>query len=157
MEGVLMMTNNINYIKAYTEVNCLLEYLPQSYIEKLPKKLIDLIKKQSNEKFNIYIDTNKSLLDQNFSNKTKDLIAVIKYNYWSTDEERKQLKNIFYENENKHQEELLEKYNPNDIFKKREQRVKVTNPIDSNTQITLYKENIFTKFLNKLKNLFRKK
>lgn len=157
MEGVLMMTNNINYIKAYTEVNCLLEYLPQSYIEKLPKKLIDLIKKQSNEKFNIYIDTNKSLLDQNFSNKTKDLIAVIKYNYWSTDEERKQLKNIFYENENKYQEELLEKYNPNDIFKKREQRVKVTNPIDSNTQITLYKENIFTKFLNKLKNLFRKK
>ncbi len=152
-----MMTNNINYIKAYTEVNCLLEYLPQSYIEKLPKKLIDLIKKQSNEKFNIYIDTNKSLLDQNFSNKTKDLIAVIKYNYWSTDEERKQLKNIFYENENKYQEELLEKYNPNDIFKKREQRVKVTNPIDSNTQITLYKENIFTKFLNKLKNLFRKK
>ena len=152
-----MMTNNINYIKAYTEVNCLLEYLPQSYIEKLPKKLIDLIKKQSNEKFNIYIDTNKSLLDQNFSNKTKDLIAVIKYNYWSTDEEKKQLKNIFYENENKYQEELLEKYNPNDIFKKREQRVKVTNPIDSNTQITLYKENIFTKFLNKLKNLFRKK
>lgn len=152
-----MMTNNINYIKAYTEVNCLLEYLPQSYIEKLPKKLIDLIKKQSNEKFNIYIDTNKSLLDQNFSNKTKDLIAVIKYNYWSTDEERKQLKNIFYENENKYQEELLEKYNPNDIFKKREQRVKVTNPIDSNTQIALYKENIFTKFLNKLKNLFRKK
>ena len=152
-----MMNNNINYIKAYTEVNCLLEYLPQSYIEKLPKKLIDLIKKQSNEKFNIYIDTNKSLLDQNFSNKTKDLIAVIKYNYWSTDEERKQLKNIFYENENKYQEELLEKYNPNDIFKKREQRVKVTNPIDSNTQITLYKENIFTKFLNKLKNLFRKK
>lgn len=152
-----MMTNNINYIKAYTEVNCLLEYLPQSYIKKLPKKLIDLIKKQSNEKFNIYIDTNKSLLDQNFSNKTKDLIAVIKYNYWSTDEERKQLKNIFYENENKYQEELLEKYNPNDIFKKREQRVKVTNPIDSNTQIALYKENIFTKFLNKLKNLFRKK
>ena len=75
----------------------------------------------------------------------------------STDEEKKQLKNIFYENENKYQEELLEKYNPNDIFKKREQRVKVTNPIDSNTQITLYKENIFTKFLNKLKNLFRKK
>ena len=151
-----MMTNN-NYIKAYTEVNCLLEYLPQSYIEKLPKKLIELIKKQSDEKFNIDIDTNKSLSEQDFSRKTKDLIAVIKYNYWSTDEERRQLKNLFYENENKYQQELLEKYNPNDIFKKREQKVEVTNTIDSNTQIALYKENIFTKFLNKLKNLFRKK
>lgn len=152
-----MMTNNINYIKAYTEVNCLLEYLPQSYMEKLPKKLIELIKKQSNEKFNIDIDTNKSLLEQDFSKKTKDLIAVIKYNYWSTEEERKQLKNLFYENENKYQDELLEKYNPNDIFKKKEPKVEVTKPIDSNTQIALYKESIFTKFLNKIKNLFREK
>lgn len=153
---MLMMTNNINYIKAYTEVNCLLEYLPQSYIDKLPKKLIELIKKQSNDQFNIDIDTNKSLLEQDFSKKTKDLIAVIKYNYWSTDEERKQLKNLFYENENKYQKELLEKYNPNDIFKKEEPKVEVTKPIDPNSQIVLYKENIFTKFLNKIKKLFRK-
>lgn len=90
-----MMTNNTNYIKAYTEVNCLLEYLPQSYIEKLPKKLIELIKKQSDEKFNIDIDTNKTLSEQDFSKKTKDLIAVIKYNFWSTDEERRQLKKYF--------------------------------------------------------------
>ena len=152
-----MMTNNINYIKAYTEVNCLLEYLPQSYIEKLPKRLIELIKRQSDEKFNIDIDTNKSLLEQDFSKKTKDLIAVIKYNYWSTDEERKQLKNLFYENENMYQKELLEKYNPNNIFHQKEQKVEVTKPVDSNKQIAIYKENIFTKFLNKIKNLFRKK
>lgn len=151
-----MMTNNINYIKAYTEVNCLLEYLPQSYIEKLPKKLIELIKKQSNERFNINIDINRSLLDQNFSSKTKDLIAVIKYNYWSTDEERKQLKNIFYENENRYQEELLEKYNPNNIFKRKEQKLEITESINTDTQLVPYKENIFTRFLNKIKKLFGK-
>lgn len=151
------MTNNINYIKAYTEVNCLLKYLPQSYIEKLPNKLIELIKRQSDEKFNIDIDINKSLSEQDFSEKTKDLIAVIKYNYWSTEEERKQLKRIFYENENKHQKELLETYNPNNIFKQKEQKVEVTKPVDSSKQIAIYKENIFTKILNKIKNLFRKK
>ena len=75
-DGVLMMIgNNINYIKAYTEVNCLLEYLPQSYIDKLPKKLIELIQNQSNKQYNINIDTNKSLLEQNFSKKAKDLIV----------------------------------------------------------------------------------
>ena len=77
-----MIGNNVSYIKAYTEVNCLLEYLPQSYIDKIPKKLIELIQNQSNEQYNINIDTNKSLLEQEFSQKTKDLIAVIKYNYW---------------------------------------------------------------------------
>ena len=155
MDGVLMMIgNNIHYIKAYTEVNCLLEYLPQSYIDRLPKKLIELIKRQSNEQYKINIDINKSLLEQNFSKKTKDLIAVIKYNYWSTDEERQQLKNKFYENEKRYQTELLEKYNPNDIFKKKEAKTDVTENIETNLQMVEYKENIFRRILNKIKRIF---
>lgn len=150
------MTNDINYIKAYTEVNCLLNYMPQSYINKLPKKLIELIKKQSQEQYNIDIDTNKSLLEQNFSNKTKDLIAVIKYNYWSTNEEKQKLENTFYENEKMYQKELLEKYNPNGIFKKKETKVIDKNTINSNSFMALYKENIFTKFFNKIQNLLKK-
>lgn len=152
-----MKTNNINYIRAYTEVNCLLEYLPESYIEKIPKKLIKLIKTQSNNQYNLKIDVNKSLLEQNFSQKSKDLIAVIKYNYWSTDEEKKQLKNMFYENENKYQKELLEKYNPNDIFKKNETKIDIIeNQEEHNLQLIEYKENIFIRFLNKIRNIFRK-
>lgn len=153
-----MIINNIDYIKAYTEVNCLLEYLPQSYVDNLPKKLIELIQKQSNEQYNINIDTNKSLLEQDFSQKTKDLIAVIKYNYWSTDEEKQQLKSIFYENERKYQKELLEKYNPNDIFKKKETKIEIPQEeVENNVQMVVYKENIFTRFFNKIKNLIRRK
>ena len=152
----MMIGNNVSYIKAYTEVNCLLEYLPQSYIDKLPKKLIELIKEQSDKQYYISIDTNKSLLEQNFSQKTKDLIAVIKYNYWSTDEERQKLKRIFYENENKYQKELLEKYNPNDIFKKKESKTDISDNIEPNLQMVEYKENIFIRLFNKIKNIFRK-
>jgi hypothetical protein len=157
--GVLMMIgcNNINYIKAYTEVNCLLEYLPQPYIDKLPKKLIELIQNQSDKQYNINIDTNKSLLEQNFSKKTKDFIAVIKYNYWSTDEERQQLKNIFYENESKYQAELREKYNPDNLFKKKEQTVEEKEIKQENMQLIEYKEeNIFKKILNRIMKFFKK-
>ena len=86
-----MMENSSENIKAYTEVNCLLEYLPQSYIDRLPRKLIDLIKGQSDKRYNINIDTDKSLLDQGFSKKAKDLITVLYYNYWTTNEEKQQL------------------------------------------------------------------
>ena len=110
------MIDNPIYTKAYTEVNCLLQYLPQSYLDKLPKKLMELIRDQSDTQYNIYIDTNKSLLEQNFSDKAIALIAVLKYNYWSTDEEKQQLEKIFYENENTYQEELLEKYNPDIVI-----------------------------------------
>ena len=155
-DGVLMMIgNNINYIKAYTEVNCLLEYLPQSYIDKLPKKLIELIQNQSNEQYNINIDTNKSLLEQNFSKKAKDLIAVIKYNYWSTNEEKQQLQQIFYDNENKYQKELSEKYDLDNIFKKKESKMEMPQ-IENNVQLVVYKENIFIRIFNKLKNLIKK-
>ena len=157
MDGVLMMIgNNIHYIKAYTEVKCLLEYLPQSYIDRLPKKLIELIKRQSNEQYKINIDINKSLLEQNFSKKTKELIAVIKYNYWSTYEERQQLKNKFYENEKRYQTELLEKYNPNDIFKKKESKTDLTENIESNLQMVEYNEIIFRRIINKIKRIFIK-
>lgn len=150
-----MIGNNINYIKAYTEVNCLLEYLPQSYIDKLPKKLIELIQNQSNEQYNINIDTNKSLLEQNFSKKAKDLIAVIKYNYWSTNEEKQQLQQIFYDNENKYQKELSEKYDLDNIFKKKESKMEMPQ-IENNFQMVVYKENIFIRIFNKLKNLIKK-
>lgn len=146
------MIDNPIYTKAYTEVNCLLQYLPQSYLDKLPKKLMELICDQSDTQYNIYIDTNKSLLEQNFSDKAIALIAVLKYNYWSTDEEKQQLEKIFYENENTYQEELVEEYNPDNIFKK-----KKTENIDTNLQIVEYKENVFIQFFNKIKNLFRKR
>ena len=156
MNGALMMDNNIIYIKAYTEVNCLLEYLPKSYIDRLPKKLIELIERQSNDQYKINIDINKSLLEQNFSKKTKDLIAVIKYNYWSTEEEKRKLKEIFYENENKYQKELLKKYNPNDIFQNRENEIELTEEnTKQNLKMVEYKENIFTKLFYKIKNIFK--
>ena len=149
-----MNGNSDSYIKAYTEFNCLLPYLPQLYIDKLPQKLIELIKNQSSEQYKINIDTNKSLLEQGFSKKTKDLIAVIKYNYWSTDEEKQQLKKIFYDNENKYQKELLEKYNPNDIFKKKEAEIP-QDAVEKNVQMIIYKKNIFNRFICKIKNLLK--
>lgn len=156
-----MMTNNIDYIIAYTEVNCLLEYLPKSYIDKLPKKLIELIKMQSNEQYNINIDPNKSLLEQNFSKKTKDLISVMKYNYWSTEEEKKQLEKIFYENEKQYQEELRKKYNMDDIFKRKESINKdenTTKNIDvNNLPVEVKKENIFKRIFNCIMKIFNKK
>lgn len=152
-----MVGNNVSYIKAYTEVNCLLELLPKAYIDKLPNDLVELIQNQSNEQYNIDIDINKSLLEQNFSKKTKDLIAVIKYNYWSTDEEKQQLEQIFYENENKYQKELLEKYNPNDVFNKVEIKSELPQETKNTAQMALYKENIFIRIFNKIKDLLGRK
>lgn len=94
-----MMNGNIEYIQAYTEVNCLLKYFPKEYIEKLPSKLLDMIKKKSNEKYNIIVNVKSNLENQNISKKAKDILVVLKYMYWSNSSEKEYFIKRFYENE----------------------------------------------------------
>ena len=151
-----MITNNAEYTQAYTEVNCLLKYMPYSYINKLPEKLLTLIENQSDDYYYIEIDPEKSLAEQGLSEKAKDLLAVLKYNYWSTDDEKKELSTIFYENEKKYQDELHIKYNTKEIFKNNEEKLNSTNIVKTDTQMVVYKENLFIKILNKIKKFFKK-
>lgn len=96
-----MIGNNIEYIQAYTEIKCLLNYFPIDYINKLPNKLLEIIYKNSNQKYNIVIDLKKDLKSQNISKKTKDILAVLTYNYWSNESEKKAIIEQLNENEKK--------------------------------------------------------
>ena len=97
-DGQKMMSDNkVEYIQAYTEVICLLKYFPKEYIDKLPNKLLEMIQNRSDRKYNINVDVKKDLESQNISKKTKDILVVLKYNYWSTDDEKK----YFYDSSNK--------------------------------------------------------
>ena len=41
-------------------------------------------------------------------------------------------------------------------FKKKEKKINITETIENNLQMVEYKENLFRRFLNKIKNIFRK-
>ena len=90
-DGQWMIGNNIEYIQAYTEINCLLKYFPKHYLEKLPDKLLKFIDENSNKQFEIEINYNNNLKQQNLSKKTYDILSVLKYNYWSTEEEKEHI------------------------------------------------------------------
>ena len=114
-----MIGNSVEYIQAYTEIKCLLRYFPIKYIKKLPVKLLEVIQNNSDEKYNINIDLNKNLKNQNISKKTKDILVVLNYNYWSNENKKTYLKNCFYENERNFQKELSVKYNTDSLFQNR--------------------------------------
>ena len=114
-----MIGNSVEYIQAYTEIKCLLRYFPIEYIKKLPVKLLEVIQNNSDEKYNINIDLNKDLKNQNISKKTKDILVVLNYNYWSDENKKTYLKNCFYENERNFQKELSAKYNTDNLFQNR--------------------------------------
>ena len=146
-----MIGNNIEYIQANTEIKCLLKYFPINYIKKLPTKLLEMIYRNSDEKYNIDVDLKKDLKNQNISKKTKDMLAVLTYNYWSRETERKDIIERLNENENNYQEELREKYNPDNIFKNRETKVEA---LENSVAMVEYKKSIFSKIKNWFKRTF---
>ena len=146
-----MIGNNIEYIQANTEIKCLLKYFPINYIKKLPTKLLKMIYRNSDEKYNIDVDLKKDLKNQNISKKTKDMLAVLAYNYWSSETEKKDIIERLNENENNYQEELREKYNPDNIFKNRETKVEA---LENSVAMVEYKKSIFSKIKNWFKRTF---
>ena len=144
-----------SYIIAYSQVSCLIKELPSSYVERIPTKLIDLINNNSDEKYKIKIDKAKKINEQGFSDKARDLVALLKYNYWSTDEEKVKLKEIFDKNEKKKEELLEQKYSTDNLFKDKKTKI-VTDQQANSTAVVEYKESIFTRLWKSIKGIFRK-
>lgn len=96
----MVETTTIN-TRAYTEIVCLLNHFQKEYIRKLPKKLIMMFWSNYDERYFIEIETDKSLDEQNICDETKKLLAVLKYNFWSDANQKKQIEEILLNNENK--------------------------------------------------------
>lgn len=136
-----------NYREALTEVNEILNYVPEIYIEKLPINLINFIKENKSENYIFHIDDTIAIQEQNIKNETKSFIAILLLKYWDR-ENQENLLEKYNNNEKKYQQLLHEKYNVN-IF---ENKIKKDN---TKTDIIEYKkQNVIVKFFkNILKNL----
>lgn len=144
----------------YSEVNSILNMLGENYINKLPEPLLKIIEEEKDSNYTPIYDSNIKLSEQNIKRESISMIALFHINYWSDEPEQKeQLKKIFRENEIKYQEELQEKYNPNNIFKnhKTEKIKENGQEIQTNNKLVKNKkQNIFLKIINKIKSIFTK-
>lgn len=149
-----MITNE--FAEASAEINEILGYLPTEYVEKIPAKLRDFFNKVKKADYVSKIDPYKQLDEQELKPKTKTLLTVIYRNYWCNEEERAELDKILIENDKKYEEELREKYNPDNIFKKKEIVEEKVETIQSNLPAEIKKESFVKKLFNYIKGLFRK-
>ena len=150
------MENNLS--KAYAEVLLILSYMEQKYIDMIPKKLLELFDDEKDKNYQPNINTNISLAEQNLQRKTLTLLAMLNLNYWCEDEKEKQeLIAIYAENDRKKEEELREKYNPDNLFKKKEKEEKVEEPQESTALIEYKEEKFFKRLINKIISFFRRK
>ena len=127
---------------AYAEINKILDLLEDDYKNRVPEKIRDFFRDERDIEYDPIIKPNQLLSKQNLKSETYILLTILELNYWCDSEEEKQeLLLELSNNEEKKQKELYEKYNPENIFKKK-------NDSDSNneeTAIVVYKEQNFIK------------
>lgn len=155
---------------AYAELLEILSFTDESLVNKIPKKLINIFHKYALPTYKKHLDRNIPLEEQNVSKKTAALIALLSLNYWcESKEEKAELKTILAENDRLKEQELREKYNPDNIFNNTTTKETVTNdaviqqsvpsdstnlPMDYST-LPWYKK-VFTSFKNFLFKIFNK-
>ena len=146
---------SIEYSEAIVEVLEILQYSEDNIIEKIPKKLIEFWQRNKSTTYKPNLDHSKSINEMDLKKKTKSIISMIYLNYLCDDEEKNNIKLILKDNEEKYQQELREKYNPDNIFKKHNQKQAVTeNVVATNVAIVEYREPIFKKIINIIKRFF---
>ena len=146
--------------KVFSEVYTILTQLKDESVKKIPEKVLKQIKENATIEID-YINQNIPLEDIKLQEETKEILAIISYYYFCDDEERKKWDEVLSENEIKYQEELKRIYNPEDIFKKKEETSDKQNEEqksdDKEVALVEYKQNFIVRLINKLKEFFRKK
>lgn len=144
---------------AYVEVLEILNYVEEEYVKKIPIEIISFFENNKSIDYKFVYDTEKTLKEQVSNNTTLTLLAMIDLNYWCEDEGRKkELIKKYSENENRYQTILKEKYNIDNIFKSRENKIQGDILNQQSLQLQEQEEiNIFKLILRKIKSIFRKR
>lgn len=152
------MNISIKTRQAYTEIDNFLDLIDYEDRNKIPKQLREMFKKEKDNNYEKNIEINKPISEQNLKEETLGIIALLNLQYWCTDEkEKERLKQIYAKNENKYQEELREKYNPDNIFRKKNEKQKTKEMVDTTVVAMVeYKESLLKKIINRIKGIFNK-
>ena len=147
-----------NYPNAYKEVYVILRNMNENDVKAIPQSFLNMIKNRMNKNYEFKLQENVEFENQELLRETKAILAYIFLNYWGTEEQKTKIK-MKFKNDIIKEEQSKATYNPNDLFKNN----KISN-ISSNiaqpkeVHLVEYKKgNIFTKLINIIKNIFKRK
>lgn len=147
------------YKRAYTEVIEIIKYFPNEEYAKIPLEKINYYKENMDKDYNFQINPNIELEKQNISREANAILVTLFNDYFATDRQKEILNNLLKQNQQILEELKQEKYNPNNLFmqSKTQQQNKVTiQENNSENSLIGIKENFFNKFINFIKNIFKR-
>lgn len=144
--------------EAAVEFNCILDNSSQEIIDKIPQKFIEFMKNIASTTYKFNYDKSKKLNEQDIKPETRGLISLVYQDYICSEDEKKDYILKCKNYEIKKEEELREKYNPDNVFKNRKKlQNTMENEVVKENAIIEYKEkNFIQKIFDKIKQLFKR-
>ena len=151
----------INLKDRLSELDVLLNYIDSEDWVKIPDNIIFYIKENKNKEYDWEYDETKSLEEQNLNKDTFSLLTFIMYKYIASEEEKQEINLLV----NESTEELKQKYDVNNIFKKNtEEKQEISNSQENSSiseqtalvKIDEKKDNLFSILISFFKRIFKK-
>lgn len=145
------------YREAFEEIYEIFNLMPKELLNKIPTKFYEMIKEERDTNYSPNIQ--EPLEKQKLKNETIIILGLIYRDFLCSKDEKKRLQEKdakeLQEMEKTLEEEIREKYNPDDIFKNRNKIVPEEIQTSEETRMTIVqKEKWYKKIFNLIKGLF---
>lgn len=144
---------NIEYRKSISEVLDILEHTKKEDVDKISPKFIEFLNNNKYDNYKPSLDHTKRIKEMNLRDTTIGILSIINIKFWCTPNQKKLFNDKLKQNEKIYQEKLREKYNPDNIFNKKQENI--IEQESNQLHLTKYKESFFRKFINKIKSFFK--
>ena len=148
------MSDRRTYEIALVQTREAISYFDENLFKKIPQGLIDMLNKFQLDDYDFEIDESKTFEEQGISKEAKELLSAIFIQYCCDKDDRNEILRKCKENDEIREQQAREQYNPNNIFKKKEE----TAPKVESVEMVKYEENKpwYLKIVDKIKNLFKR-
>lgn len=147
---------NTKYSNAYKEVLVVLNNLVQEDYQKIPKEYIKFLEDNCTKNYVFEYDLSKPFNEQVLLEDSKYILFGFFQNFGATDKQKEKIESFKSNYYNKFEEEKRDKYNPNDLFKSRENKTYREQNEENEMYMITYKESFVKKIINKIRRVFKR-
>lgn len=145
------------YRQAFTEVNDIIKIMPDELVNKIPNKFRNMIEEERDKEYTPNIQ--EPLENYRLKNETIIILGLIYRDFLCPPEERKRLQEKdakeIQQAKMELEEELRQKYDPDNIFKQNKQEtIEEQDRVTETVAMVEYKESFLKKIFNKVKSIF---
>ena len=146
------------YRKAFTEVNAIIQLMPEELVDKIPSKFRVMLEEEEDKDY--YPNIKEPSEEQKLKEETIIILGLIYRDFLCSPEERKELQEKdakeLQEVKMAMEQEMREKYNPDDIFKNRRKDNPEEQSYTGNTSMIVVEEKWYQKIFQIIKKLFKR-